>query len=172
LIVAGVRGSIGLAIDLTQVGSNDLGSPKMRVTISKALALLEGTDAVNKADILFSDTRTVAASGTDALDLAGSLSGAFGATLTAAEIVAIFVAAHAGNTNNVQVVRPASNGFGGPFLAAGDGVSLKPGEWQLFVSETGWGVTAATGDLLNIVNSGAGTGIDYDVVIVGRTVAA
>jgi hypothetical protein len=172
LIVAGVRGDLALTIDLTQVGSNDLGSPKMRVSISKALSFLEGTDAVNKADLLFSDTRTITASGTDSLDLAGSLSGAFGATLTAAEIVVIFISAHAGNTNNVTVSRPASNGFIGPFLATSDGLAIKPGEWAVFVSETGWAVTAATGDLLALANSGAGTGVDYDIVIVGRTVAA
>lgn len=170
--MAGVHANIGLSIDAKVTGTGDLGNPSQRVTISKALEFLSGTDAANKADILFSDTRTLAASGSESLDLAGSLANAFGATITAAEILLIYVEAASGNTNNVNVSRPASNGFAGPFLATSDGVSIKPGEFALFVSKTGWGVTAATGDLLSVANSGGTTGVDYNIVIIGRTVAA
>lgn len=170
--MAGVRGDIALRIDLTQVGSNDIGSPKMRATVDKILSLSEGTDATNKANIFFSDTRTIALSANESIDLSGALTDAFGASVVAAEIVAIYIEAAAANVNNVQVTRPASNGFIGPFLAASDGVSIKPGEYALFVSQSGWAVTASTGDLLNIANSGAGTGVDYTIIIVARTVAA
>mgnify|MGYP003408572608 CR=1 FL=1 len=170
--MAGVRGSIALSLDLTDAGSGDLGSPKMRVSVSKALALIEGTDATNKANIFFADTRTVAISANENIDLSGALTDAFGASIVAAEIVAIYIEAAAANVNSVQVTRPASNGFIGPFMATGDGVSIKPGEYALFVSQSGWAVTAATGDLLNIANSGAGTSVTYDLVIVARTVAA
>ena len=170
--MAGVRGEIALRIDLTQSGTGDLGTPKMRATADKILSLVEGTDATNKANILFADTRTIAASANENIDLAGALSDAFGASIVAAEIVAIYIAAKAANTNNVNVTRPASNGFIGPFLAASDGVAIKPGEYALFVSQSGWAVTAATGDLLNIANSAGGTGVDYDIIVVGRTLAA
>lgn len=170
--MAGVRGEIALRIDLTQSGTGDLGTPKMRATADKILSLVEGTDATNKANILFADTRTIAASANENIDLAGALADAFGASIVAAEIVAIYIAAKASNTNNVNVTRPASNGFIGPFLAASDGVAIKPGEYALFVSQSGWAVTAATGDLLNIANSAGGTGVDYDIIVVGRTVAA
>lgn len=170
--MAGVRGNISLSIDLTQSGTGDLGTPKMRAVADKILSFLEGTDAVNKADLLFADTRSIAASSNENLDFSGSLIDAFGATIAAAEIVAIYVAAKSTNVNNLQITRPASNGFIGPFLATGDGVSVKPGEFQLFVSQSGWAVTAATGDLLNAANSGAGSAVVYDVIILGRTVAA
>lgn len=170
--MAGVRGDIALRIDLTHSGTADLGTPKMRASVDKILSLVEGTDATNKANLLFSDTRTLAASANENIDLAGTLADAFGATITAAEIVAIFIAAKAANTNNVNVTRPASNGFVGPFLAASDGVAIKPGEYALFVSQSGWAVTAGTGDLLNIANSAGSTGVDYDIIVVGRTVAA
>ena len=169
--MAGVRGSIAFSLDLTDSGTGDLGSPKMRVSVSKALALIEGTNATNKANLLFSDQRTLAASANEDIDLAGALTDAFGASIVAAEIVAIYIDAAAANVNSVQVTRPASNGFIGPFMATGDGVSIKPGEYALFVSQSGWAVTAATGDLLNIANSGAGTAVDYNIVVVGRTVA-
>lgn len=170
--MAGVRANISLNIDATLTGSNDLGNPKQRVLIEKALAFIAGTAAEDQANILFSDTRTLAASATEDLDLTGALTDAFGATIAAAEVVAIFVAAAEGNTNSVNVTRPAANGFIGPFIAAGDGIAIKPGEWQFFASESGWPVTAATGDLLTVTNSGAGTSVTYDVLILGRTVAA
>lgn len=170
--MAGVRGSIALSIDLTDTAAGDLGSAKSRVAVSKALSLLAGTDATNKANILFADTRTVALSANENIDLSGALTDAFGASIVAAEIVAIYIEAAAANANNVQVTRPASNGFIGPFMATGDGVSIKPGEYALFVSQSGWAVTASTGDLLNIANSGAGTSVTYNIVVVGRTVAA
>ena len=170
--MAGVRGSIALSLDLTDSGSGDLGSPKVRVSVSKALALIEGTDATNKANLLFSDQRTLAASANEDIDLAGALENAFGSTITAAGSVAIFISAAAGNTNNVNITRPAANSFVGPFLAASDGIAIKPGEWQLFASQSGWAVTAATGDLINIANSAGSTSVTYDIVIVGRTFAA
>lgn len=170
--MAGVRGDISVRLGLTQAGSNDLGSPKMRVETEELLSLLEGTDTTGKANILFSDQRTIAASSNENIDLSGALTDAFGASIVAAEVVAIFIKAAAANVNSVQVTRPASNGFIGPFLATGDGLAIKPGEYALFVSKSGWAVTAATGDLLNIANSGAGSSVVYDIVIVGRTVAA
>lgn len=170
--MAGVRANVSLSIDALFSGTGDLGDPKQRILIEKALSLEAGTAATDEANLLFSDTRTLAASATENLDLAGSLSSAFGATITAAEVVLLFFAAHDTNTNDVLVTRPASNGLVGPFMAAGDGVSIKPGEWALFVSQAGWPVTAATGDLLTVTNSAGGTGVDYDVLIIGRTVAA
>lgn len=171
-MTAGVRGEIELRIDLTQSGTGDLGTPKLAVSISEIQSLIAGTAGVNQTNILFSDTRTLTASATEDLDLAGVLTNAFGSTITAAEIVLIYVKAADANTNNVNLTRPASNGFIGPFLAASDGIAVKPGEWQLLMSQSGWAVTAATGDLLTITNSSSGTGVTYDIIIVGRTVAA
>lgn len=170
--MAGVTAEISVGINATLTGTNDLGAPKQRVDIAKLLQISPGTDAINKADILFSDTRTLAASANEDLDLRGVLTDAFGATVNAAEVVALYIAAAPGNTNNVNVSRPASNGFAGPFLAASDGVSIKPGEFALFVSQTGWAVSAGNGDLLNIANSAGSTGVDYDILVIGRTVAA
>lgn len=170
--MAGVTAEITVGISATLAGTNDLGSPKHRVDVSKLLQLSPGTDAVNKANIMFADTRTLGASANENIDLAGSLADAFGATITAGEVLLIYISAAAGNTNSVQVTRPASNGFAGPFLAASDGLVIKPGEWQLLASQSGWAVTAGTGDLLNIANSGGSTSVTYDIVVIGRTVAA
>lgn len=171
--MTGVNAEVEVRIKAQQVGTADLGSPRMTLEpIHELLQFISGTDTVGKSNILFSDTRTLAASANADLDLAGVLTDAFGATIAAAEVVLIFFKAHAANTNNVNVTRPASNGLAAPFLAAGDGISIKPGEFALFASQSGWAVTAATGDLINVANSAGTTGVDYDVIIIGRTVAA
>ena len=170
--MAGVKADINLSIDAVLTGASDLGNPQQRVQVAQAVQFLPGTDAVNKADLLFADTRTLAASTSENLDLAGVLASAFGATIAAAEVLAIYVKAAAGNTNTVNFGPAASNGFVGPFNAAADRLKVLPGEWALLVSQKGWAVTAGTGDLLTVLNGGAGTSVTYDIVILARTVAA
>jgi hypothetical protein len=170
--MAGVSATIDFSLDASLTGTSDLGSPKQRITVAEALELLPGTDAVNKANILFADTRTLAASATENLDLAGVLTNAFGAVVAAAEIVAIYIKAASGNTNTVNFGPGSSNGFTGPFADATDRLKIAPGEYVALVSRAGWGVTGATGDILTVLNGGAGTGVTYDIVILGRTVAA
>lgn len=168
----GVVAEISLSIDATLTGSNDLGNPKQRVPVNETIQLLAGTNAVNKADLLFSDTRTIAASGNEDLDLAGVLASAFGATIAAAEIVLLYIKAADANTNNVVVGPAASAGALGPFGDASDRLSIRPGEFLPLISQTGWAVTATSADKINVSNSGAGTGVTYDILIIGRSVAA
>lgn len=170
--MAGVKAELTLSIDATLTGTGDLGDPKQRVIINEALSLLAGTDAVNKADILFQDSRNIAASGNEDLDFAGVLTTAFGATIAAAELVAVFIKAHATNVNNVRFGPTASVGALGPFADITDRLSIKPGEYIVLVSESGWAITATTADKWNFANSGSGTGVDYDIVVIARTVAA
>lgn len=146
----------------------DLGAAQYAPTINKRITLLTGTGN-GQADQIFTDTRTVAASGTDALDLAGSLSGPIGGTLTFVKVKGLLVRAASGNTNNVRVNRPSTNGV--PlFLAASDGIDVLPGGLLLWVApNAGVTVTPATGDLINIDNSGSGTSVTYDVVIIGTS---
>lgn len=133
------------------------------------LVLTSGTGA-NQADRIFHDSRNLAASGTEDLDLAGSLSSPLGGTVTFARIKLVMVTASAENTNNVNVTRPASNGV--PlFLAAGDGIPIKPGGGVLWWAPdtTGVAVTGGTGDLLTFTNSAGSTDVDFDVIIIGAS---
>jgi hypothetical protein len=150
------------------VNQLDLGAADLPFAVSVSHSLVTGT-AAGQADRVFTDTRTLAASATEDLDLAGVLLDAFGQAITFATIKAILIKAAAGNTNNVNVTRPASNGV--PlFLAAGDGIPIKPGYgFGWFGSGAGVAVTPTTGDLLTITNSGAGTPVTYDIVIIGTS---
>ena len=156
-------------VDAEVTSPLDLTTPSNVLAVARQVAFAQGAGA-GQADMMWSDQRTIAASGSDALDLAGSLSGPFGGTLTFARIKMVLVVAATGNTNNVNVTTPGSNGT--PlFLAAGDGIAVKPGGffWWHDPSAAGVAVTAGTGDLLTIVNSGAGTPVTYDVHIVGAS---
>jgi hypothetical protein len=147
----------------------DLTTPSSLLKLARQIAFGEGAGA-GQANMIWSDRRTIAASATDSIDLAGSLTGPFGTSLTFARIKMLLVLAAAGNTNNVNVTRPASNGA--PlFLATGDGIPVKPGGmfWWYDPSAAGVAVTAGTGDLVDLVNSAAGTPVTYDIVIVGAS---
>ncbi len=159
--------SIKAGIKASHTRALDLGTPAYQLNKILEVALANGTGS-GQADLLFTDTRTVAASGTDALDLAGGLTDAYGTTLTFVELRAVLVVASSLNTNNVRVNRPASNGA--PlFLAAGDGIDVPPGGAFLWTSPADGKVTvtAGTGDLLNIDNASSGSSVTYDVVILG-----
>jgi hypothetical protein len=161
--------TIKAGINATQTAPVDLGTASFPLNVSTSLALTDGTGS-GQADRMFSDTRTLAASATEDLDLSGTLTNAFGVTVTFARIKAIYVTADSGNTNNVNVTRPASNGV--PiFLAAGDGIPVRPSGVFVWActDATGVAVTAGTGDLLTFTNSSGSTSVTYSVVIIGAS---
>jgi Ca2+-binding RTX toxin-like protein len=154
-------------------------------TLTKVLDLATGKTPLNRraeyswesgtgadqADLVFHDQRTLAASATENIDLAGGLTDAYGATITFARIKALIVIAAAGNTNDVQVGGAASNAWATWVANSSDIVTVKPDGILALVSPsaTGYVVTAGTGDILKIVNSGAGTGVTYDIVLIGSS---
>ncbi len=144
---------------------NNASSP---IALDRLFTLTNGNGA-NQANLAFSDERTLAASATENLDLAGVLTDAFGNLLTFAKVRVILIYALPANTNNVLVGGAASNGFITPFNDATDIAVVKPGGMLLMIAPdtNGYAVTAATGDLLKITNSSSGTSITYDVIILG-----
>ena len=147
--------------------SLDVGVVEYPVNLNLTRQFTDGT-GINQANQLFTDTRTLAPSGTESLDFAGGVTDAFGNTVTFTSIKAIVISAASGNTNNVLVTESAANGIG-LFSAAGDEFAIKPNGVFQYVDPTAAGlvVTAGTGDLLDITNSAAGTSVDYTIVVVG-----
>lgn len=147
----------------------DLATGVVPLDYKKKLTWTSGT-TVDKADLIFHDQRTLGTSATEDLDLAGSLSSAYGSTLTFVELRALMIFASTGNTNNVNLTRPASNGV--PlFLAASDGIPVGPGGMFLWFGPADGKitVTAATGDLITLTNSAGSTTVTYDVIIIGTS---
>ena len=165
--------SVNVATDQTKTSALATG----RTTLSKIYqaSLANGT-AAGQADLVYHGQRTLAASATEDLDLAGVLSDAFGATLTFVRIKGLIVAANGTsgtpNTNNV-IVGAASGSPWAALLSATGTVTLRPGAVFAVVAgatdATGYAVTATSADLLKVANSAGGTSVTYDIVVVGAS---
>lgn len=165
--------NIRVSVAAKQSSTLDLGSSDANISKNITVNLGSGT-AAGQADRMYSKTNTLTASANVDLDLAGGVTDANGATITFAKVKTLLVKAADGNTNNVIVGGAPSNGWVGPFGAATHTVTVRPGETKLLAccgegDLNGYAVTAGTGDLLRIANSGAGTSVSYDIVIVGTS---
>lgn len=149
-------------------GSASVSNNVIDRTLSQLFA--PGTGA-GQADQVYSETRTIAASGSAALDLAGVLLDAFGNALTFARIKALIVLASFANTNDVLIGGAASDAWFGCFGDATDIAKVRPGGMAVFmnVDATGWPVTPTTGDQLKLANSGSGTSVTFDLVLLGAS---
>lgn len=162
--------SIKTRVQGSLTGSPDIGATVHTFNELISLTLANGTGA-GQCNQYWSDTRTITASGNEDIDLAGGVTNALGTTLTFTAVKCIIISAAAGNTNNVNVTRPASNGFIGPFLASSDGLAIKPGGFVVLSeggSAAGWAVTASTGDLINVANSAGTTSVTYTIHVFGE----
>jgi hypothetical protein len=167
---AGVSTDVKVTANGVYYGTTGVGTPQFPLTLSSLLQLTPGTGA-GKADKLYAASRTIAASTSENLDLAGGLTDPLGATLTFVKVKAILVIASSANTNNVVLGGAASNTFTGPFVDATDKVSVPPGGAVLLTHPgAGWTVTAATGDILTVANSSSGTTVTYTVLLIGTSV--
>jgi hypothetical protein len=161
--------NLRLSLEAVLTDPVDLSTPDDTLDFDAVIRLATGTGA-GQADRMWHDRRTLAASATENLDLAGVLVNGLGDTQTFARLKAVVVRAAAANTNNVNVIREATNGV--PLLlAAGDGVPVHPDGLFVWVAPGAAGVvvTPSTGDLITFTNSGAGTSVTYDVVLIGAS---
>jgi len=163
-----LSGKVSLNTAINLANSVDVGNVVYPLNFTSSTTFSNGTgdDQANQA---FSDTRTLTASSTENLDLAGSLLDAFGNTLTFTKVKALIVTASAANTNDVLVGGAASNAMATFFGDATDVVKVKPGGTLLLMApeSAGYAVTASTGDLLKIANSSSGTSVTYTIIIIG-----
>lgn len=164
--------SISLAVNATLSAVADLNVvPKSALAFSKLVELATGTGAVaGVADKMFFDRRTLAPSATEDLDLVGVLLDSFGTAISFARVKGIFVSAVAANANNV-IVGAASATQWATLLNATGTVTLRPGAtfaaFSGVADTTGYAAVGGASDLLKVANSGAGTSVDYDIVVIG-----
>lgn len=149
------------------VGIANVSAPIDRVT---QIALASGV-GLNQADRVYSETRTLGAAATVTLDLAGVLLDIFGAVCTFARVKAIIIVADPTNVNDVQMGAAAATQFIGPLGSATDFVRTRPGGITMLVAPdaTAWPVGAGATDFLKFTNSGGGTGVTYDLAIIGAS---
>jgi len=158
-----------LTADVSPATNTWLGAPTWPVSSVFPLTMNSGT-ATGLADRIWTASgRSIAPSATDSLDLQGTaLLDPSGTAVVFVKLKLIRVVAAATNVTDVQVTRPATNGV--PWLTAvSSAIPVQPGGMMEWVAPgSGIAVTAGTGDLLNLVNSGA-TAAVYDIVLIGTS---
>lgn len=131
--------------------------------------LLSSGTGANQASNMFHDQRTITASSSENLDLSGVLTNVFGVTLAFTKIKALIIRAAAANVNDVLVGGAASFAWVGMLSDVTDIIKVKPGGTLIWIAPdaNGGAVVAATGDILKVANSGSGTSVVYDIIIIG-----
>lgn len=151
----------------TYTDTRDLGTVSYPETLSYTRAFTSGV-AINQADLMFDDTRSLTSSQTENLDLSGTLIDAVNRTIAAVKIVGIGITAPATNTVDITFGNHATAAFVGPWGATGTCL-LSPGGCIIVVNPTlaGWAVTATTADMLKVANGAAAS--TYSICIFGRS---
>lgn len=161
--------AIAATLQIDSTGNPVVGGAAPVVSRGKQadIILADGT-GTNQASKTYSAQRSVASAANDDIDLAGGpLVDVMGAALTFLTVKAIVIRAAPENTTNLTVSPAPTNGFTGPFGAATHTVQVRPGGALVFVApQTGWTVTAGTGDLLRVANGSGAAGV-YTLEIVG-----
>ena len=160
-------------MSLTFDAGSELGTTQDDVLLSTSWwswGVTNGTGA-NQANLIFRDQRTLGATTSENLDLAGSLTDAYGSTITFARVKLIYVKAATANGGNIIVGGAAANTFVGPFADATDKVKIPAGGmFQVAdAGATGWVVTAGTGDILKVENDDGAEAGTYDIIIIGAS---
>lgn len=160
---------VGLNIKGFISSTIDLGTVRWDAPSIAPTSLPQGT-ASGAADIVYADTKTIAASSSYSLDLVGTQDqNVFGVNLAFAKIKGIWIKAAAANTNSV-VVGNGTNPFVGPFSAGTITITIPPGgELLLTAPAGGWACTGGASDVLKLANSSSGTGVDCDILIWGTS---
>lgn len=116
-----------------------------------------------------SAARAIAASGTDDLDLNASLTDGFGNSITITKLKLLIIKAAATNTDDLLIGAAASHPLAIFGDAASDILKLKPGGTLILMAPkaAGYGVVAATSDVLRVANNSSSVGVAYDILVAG-----
>lgn len=165
---ATLRSTVYAGIHALYKGTLEVGQPQIDIPISDPQEFTSGIGNF-QSDLLFQDERTISASSSEDLDLAGSLADPFGTTLTFVEITAVYIEASCSNTNNV-VIGDATSAVPLGFAGTNPSFALQPcGRFMVTAPKAGWTVGAGSTDDLKIANSSSGSSVTYKVVIFGRS---
>ena len=142
----------------------------LAMTVTDSLADGRGEDAGN---LLYFTSGSIAASGSAAFDLMGSLSTAYGDTVNFDRIKGLFVK-NTSTTNGSQINVVDTHGIYS--VASGDGVKLIPGNngasfLYIFTPDaTAWDVTAGSKDTITLTNADASNIATYQIGIIGAEI--
>jgi len=149
----------------------DNSTPEDKLNVVADLDFTFGTGA-SKCDQMFHDDRSLGAGASEDLDLAGSLTNAFGQTVTFADVKAIYIENTSDDSGTtITVGNAASNQFTGPLGAAAHTLTIPQGGFILLAADLAdvWTVTAGTGDLLKVLNDDGANTATYKIVLLGES---
>lgn len=160
-----VNTDISLSISARESGSLDMGSASARHLAEYVRSMTSGTETL-KADIVWSDTRTLATT-TEDLDIRGTaLTGAFGQAIAIAELVGIYIR-NKSTSGTLTVGGDGSAPITGLFSDPGDKIVIGPlGVFFWLRPDDGISVTAGSTDVLQIQSSAS---VTYDIMLIGRS---
>lgn len=146
-------------------------------TASQGLTITDSLTSgitLDKADRMFADTRSVAASSNDDIDLSGSLTDPLGQTVTFGKIKGLLLKNK--STTAGDVLQVSGNGAAGfttwlkdNAANSADGVRVGPDGCLMLwnPSLAAYSVTATTADILRITELGGANTVSYDLVLIG-----
>lgn len=146
------------------VGLQEVAAP---LALVKTIPFANGT-GLNQADKVYSQQYSIGTGATQSIDVAGSLTDSMGVAFTPAKIKAIYIGSASTNTTNLTVFGDAAHV---PFLGTvATSLTLRPGGAFLLVDPgtTAYAVTAATGDIIKIVNAAGATAV-VDLIVIAAS---
>jgi hypothetical protein len=179
MLMAGLlsqQGDVSAAASLTSkvevLVTGTLTNPLDLTTATAPMVSRRAQDFANgvgagQADVIWSDSRTLATGATEDIDLVGGgLTDAFGVAVAPAKLRALIITAATSNTTNLTLFGDAAS----PAIlnTAATTFTLQPG--GMFVATwpatAGVTVTATTADILQVVNA-AGASATYTIIVIG-----
>lgn len=126
-----------------------------------------GAGALAMNQLWSSGARALAGGASENLDCAGTLLDEFGNTMGFARLK--LIAVYNRGTVAIQIGAGATNGLVTAFPTASAGAIIPAGGSLLMwcVDATGWVVTAATGDIIKVLNLDGAVAASYDILLGG-----
>ena len=122
-----------------------------------------GTNA-HQMNQLWRQRSSVAASGTNEINIAGGITNAFGEVLTMSEVRMMIFSLETNQLNNISIGGAAGTPFSTWLGDASDKLVMRPGGFFLLTAPDATGYAVSTNSLIRITNEGTNA-ITYDVYI-------
>jgi hypothetical protein len=154
--------------------SLDLATVTDTARLEYARSFVDGV-AIDQADKLWHDERTLASAASENLDLTGLTNSVFGSTVTIsfAQVKALLIVNLATTANEDLAVGGAgagANGWHAPFKGNADAKVVVPADSMLLWvnKKHGWTVINGSSDVLKVANDGLAS-VTYRIVVVGAS---
>jgi len=150
---------------------DSIADPTQVLSLISTDSLQNGFGA-DQASLIYSTSGSIAASGSQAFDLVGSLTSVYGDTINFDNVRGVYVI-NTSTTNQSQINVVDTSGIFS--VAAGDGVKLIPsstGNAFFFIytpSDTAWDVSAGT-DTITLTNQDSTNAATYQIAVLGAEI--